>query len=70
MSIRSDFGSSASIAQILHRQTATVHGLDDLRDSGLPLGLRVPFRLGKEDTGLLQQVIEPAVAQGLLSGKG
>ena len=46
------------------------HGIDDLRDGGLPLGLGVPFLLGKEGAGLLQQVLEPAVGQGILPDLG
>ena len=41
-------------------------GLDDLHDGSLLFGFGVPFRLGKEGAGLLEQVLEPAVAQGIL----
>lgn len=57
---------SVSSAKVFQRQAVALHGLDDLRDGRLPLRLGVPLGLGKEGTGLLQQILEPALAQGLL----
>ena len=61
---------SISSTQVRHRQSMAFQGLDDLRDGGLPIGLGVPFRLGKEGAGLLEQVLEPAVGQGILPELG
>ena len=59
---------SLSRAKVLQREAVAVHGLDDLGDGYLLFSLGIAFGLSKEGAGLLQQVLEPAVGQGLLSG--
>lgn len=54
------------MAQVFYCQTVTTQGLDDLRNRSLALCLGIYFGLGKEGTGLPQQVLEPAVGQGFL----
>lgn len=59
---------SLSRAKIRQREAVALHGLDDLGDGRLLFGLGISFGLSKEGSGLLQQILEPAVGQGLLSG--
>jgi len=59
---------SVSSAKVFQRQAVALHGLDDLRDDRLPLGHGIPFCLGKEGAGLLQQIPEAAVGQRILPG--
>ena len=61
-------GRSSSRAQVFHSQAVALHGLDDLRDGGLLLGLGVSLGRGKEGAGLLQQILESSVGQRLLPG--
>jgi hypothetical protein len=65
---RDRFAHSIRRAKVRKREAVAVHGLDDLGDGYLLFSLGIAFGLSKEGAGLLQQVLEPAVGQGLLSG--